>query len=149
MRNLLRANRLIAAGAVAGAMAVATTGIVAHAASNASSPSPSPTASPAAHARAKHRGLISRIDHATIEIRKDGKWVTENLDRGNVTAASSSSITLARPDGQSVTFDLSSSTKFRGKEATSASGLKTGVRALVVSENGAATLVVEGTKPLK
>lgn len=149
MTNLSRAGRLIAAGAAAGAMVAAATGVTAGAAPLPSSPSPTPTATPGAHSAAKHRGLLSRTDHATIEVRKNGKWVTETVDRGNVTAASGSSITLARPDGQSVTIAISSSTKFHGKEATSAAALKTGVRARVVSENGTATSIVEGTKPLK
>lgn len=111
-------------------------------------PATTPSAAPSAKPAAAHRGLLSRTDHASLEVRKGGKWVTVDVDRGNVTAASTSSITLNRPDGQSVTLQISSSTKFRGKEASSASALKSGVRAMVISENGTAISITEGAKPL-
>lgn len=145
--DLIRPKHWIVAAAVAGGMLVSSCGATVFAASTAS-PTPAPTAAPTAKSGTPGRSLLSRADHATVEIKKGGKWVTVDVDRGNVTAASTSSITLSRPDGQSVTLQLSSSTKFRGKEATSASALKTGVRAVVVSQNGAATSVTEGAKPL-
>lgn len=150
VRELIRPKHWIAAGAVAGGLMLAAGGATVYAASNSSSPRPAttPSAAPTAKPAAARRSLLSRADHATIEVRQGGKWVTLDLDRGNVTAASASSITLNRPDGQSVTFQLSSSTKYRGQEATSASALKTNVSAVVVSENGTATSVREGTKPL-
>lgn len=117
-------------------------------AASSTSPSPAPTTGVKAKSGAQRHDLLSQADHATLEIKKNGKWVTVNVDRGNVTAASASSITLSRPDGQSVTIQLLTSTKFGGKEATSASALKTGVRATVVSEDGTALTVTEGTKPL-
>jgi hypothetical protein len=113
-----------------------------------SSPATTPSAAPTAKAGAARRGLLARTDHASLEVLQGGKWVTVDMDRGNVTSASTSSITLNRPDGQSVTLQISSSTKFRGKEATSAGELKTGVRAMVISENGTATSITEGAKPL-
>jgi hypothetical protein len=150
--DLIRPKHWIAAASVAGALVLAAGGATAYAASNASSPhaAATPSATPKATPKpaAARRSLLSRADHATLEIRQGGTWVTVDLDRGNVTAASGSSITLSRPDGQSVTLQLSSSTKFRGKVATSASALKTGVRAVVISENGAARSVTEGAKPL-
>lgn len=152
--DLIRPKHWIAAAAVASGLMLAAGGATVYAASNSSLPLPAttPTAAPTAKPTAKpgtaRHNLLSRTDHATVEVQKGGKWVTLDLDRGNVTAASTSSITLSRPDGQSVTFQLSSSTKFGGKEATSASALKTGVRAAVISENGSAISVREGAKPL-
>ena len=147
--RIFRSKRWIAAAAVAGGMLVAAGGATVYAASDPPA-APTPAATPSAHPKpaAAHRTLLSRVDHATLEIRSHGKWVTVDLDRGNVTAASSSSITLSRPDGQSVTLEISSSTKFRGTEATSAGALKTGVRAQVLSENGTAISIREGARPL-
>jgi hypothetical protein len=140
----------MAAAAVAGGLVLAAGGATVYAASNPTPavPAATPSAAPTAKAGAGHRGLLARTDHASLEVRQDGKWVTVDVDRGNVTSASTTSITLSRPDGQSVTLQISSSTKFRGKEATSASALKTGVRAMVISENGTATSITEGAKPL-
>lgn len=146
----------VLAGALLGGAILAGGGAAAYAASTSSTPtspppastsSSSPSSSTAGPTKA-HRSLLTRADHATLEIRKKGKWVTVTVDRGNVTAASATSITLARPDGQNVTLALTSSTKFRGKEAGSAAALKTGVRAQVTSMNGSAIAVTEGTKPL-
>ncbi len=154
LSHLIRPKHWIVAAAAASGLMLAAGGATAYAASNAASPRPAatpsatPTAKPGAKAGAARRDLLSRADHATLEIRESGKWVTVNVDRGNVTAASTSSITLSRPDGQSVTLQLSSTTKYRGKQATSASALKTGVRAVVASQNGAAISVTEGAKPL-
>jgi hypothetical protein len=148
--SFLRPKHWIAAAAVAGGLLLAAGGATVYAASDPPSalPTATPSAAPTAKPAAGHRGLLSRADHATVEIRQGGKWVTVDVDRGNVTAASTSSITLSRPDGQSVTLQISSSTKFRGKEATSAPALKTGVRAVVISENGSAISVTEGARPL-
>ncbi len=155
--NLLgNTKRRVLAGALLGGAILAGGGAAAYAASTSSTPtspppastsSSSPSSSTAGPTKA-HRSLLTRADHATLEIRKKGKWVTVTVDRGNVTAASATSITLARPDGQNVTLALTSSTKFRGKEAGSAAALKTGVRAQVTSMNGSAIAVTEGTKPL-
>jgi len=86
--------------------------------------------------------LLRHSDHATIEVDRQGQWVTYSVDRGKVTAASPTSITLARPDGQSVTLAIDGSTKFRG--VASASSVRTGQPALVVSENGVAVAVRQG-----
>lgn len=149
--DLFRPRHPIAAAvAAAGGLLLAAGGVTVYAASSPSMPRPAttPSAAPSATPGTARRSLLGRSDHATLEIRQGGGWVTVDLDRGNVTAASTSSITLSRPDGQSVTFQLSPATKFGGKEATSASALKTGVRAVVVSENGTARSVREGAKPL-
>ena len=61
------------------------------------------------------------------------------FDRGEVTAVSASSITVKRPDGQSVTKAIDANTKFRGVQ--SAGDVKTGKPALVVSKGTTATMV--------
>ena len=159
MNLLTNSKRRVAAAVIVGGTLVAGGGAAAYAASastgstSAGSPSTGSTSTgststaPGA-ARAEHRSVLKRADHASLEVRKQGRWVTINVDRGNVTVASTTSITLARPDGQSVTIALAPSTKYGGKEATSAAALKTGVRARVTSINGTALRVTEGSKPL-
>jgi hypothetical protein len=138
--------RLVAVTIVGGAV-VGGGGTAAYAASTSSSTSP-PATAPGQSAQVKHRSLLERADHATLEVLQKGQWVTISVDRGNVTAAGSSSITLARRDGQSVTLSLAPTTKYRGTQATSAAELKTGVRADVTSMNGTALSVTEGVTPL-
>lgn len=96
------------------------------------------SASAAGGATTKHkaRGLLGRADHATAEIKVKGQWVTYTLDRGTVTQVSPTSITLHRPDGQSVTDSIDSATKFEG--VSSESAIQTGKRAQVISDGGVA-----------
>jgi hypothetical protein len=94
------------------------------------------------HGRHHHGGLIARTDHATAEVRIKGQWVTLGLDRGQVTAVSSSAITLMRPDGHPVTIKIDAATKYSGG-ATSATSVQTGRRATVISDDGTARRIVE------
>ncbi len=96
-----------------------------------------PATALAVHAGRRHRlALLQRADHATIEIKVKGKWVTYTLDRGKVTAVSPSSITLLRPDGQTVTEQITSSTKYGGVGAETQ--VRTDQPAMVISDNGTA-----------
>jgi hypothetical protein len=90
------------------------------------------------------RAQLRRTDHATVEVKTKGRWVTYDLDRGTVSAVSPTSITLARPDGQSVTFTIGPATRFRGVGSESAIALHQ--PALVVSENGAALRIRQARK---
>jgi hypothetical protein len=139
---------LVAGGGAAAYAASASTGSPSTGSTSTGSPSTGSTSTAPGAARAEHRSVLKRADHASLEVREQGRWVTINVDRGNVTVASTTSITLARPDGQSVTIALAPSTKYGGKEATSAAALKTGVRVRVTSINGTALRVTEGSKPL-
>ncbi len=87
--------------------------------------------------------LLARTDHATVEVKRHGTWVTLELDRGKVTAASATSVSLARPDGTSVTIAVTPATKVRG--VSSAAALVIGHRARVVSLGGDALLVGQHT----
>ncbi len=101
---------------------------------------------PAAHGRGRHhRSLIARSDHATVELKVKGQWVTFDLDRGKVTSVSATAITLARPDGRSVTLAIDSATRWG--RVTSAGSVKTGREATVISENGAARRVIQALHP--
>ncbi len=93
------------------------------------------------------RGLLARTDHATIELKVKGQWVTYDLDRGKVTAVSATSITLARPDGQSVTLTIDSATRFGHK--LSAAAITVGARATVISDGGTARRVVQVLHPAR
>ena len=68
-------------------------------------------------------------------MRADGSTGTASLDRGQVTASSSTSLTIKRADGKSVTFTLGTGVHVRGK-------LTVGGKALVVSRNGAVVRVL-------
>jgi len=68
-------------------------------------------------------------------VRADGTTGTAALDRGQVTAASTSSLTIHRADGQDVTFTLGSGVVVRGR-------LAVGAKALVLSRDGAVVRVL-------
>jgi hypothetical protein len=62
----------------------------------------------------KGKGLVRGV-HAEISLVKaNGTTDSFVVDRGKVTAETSSSVTLARKDGQSVTLGLNADTKVRG-----------------------------------
>lgn len=151
MKSLSTTRRKVALGAV-GAIACLGVGGTAYAAtSSGSSPSSPPSSSPSpssappsstpASAGKHHRSLIDRADHATVELKVKGKWVTYTLDRGKVTAVSASSITLARPDGTSVTDAINPATKFRG--VSSEAGITVGKPAGALSSNGTALRITQ------
>jgi hypothetical protein len=133
--------------ATVGTMAAIGIGGTAYATTVPSSSSPSPsTALPAPSTAAlstvkadRARTLLARADHATVEIKLRGNWVTYTIDRGQVTATTSTSITLARPDGQHVTDTINSGTKFNG--ITSASGITVGQKAVAISNDGVAVRI--------
>ena len=97
--------------------------------------------------RAGIAALLRRTDHASVEIKVKGQWVTYTVDRGKVTAVSPTAITVARPDGQSVTEAIGPNTKFRG--VTSESAVQTGRPAVVVSEAGTAVAIGQSAHPAR
>ena len=77
----------------------------------------------------------SPVVHLDVNfIRADGSTGSITLDRGQVTAASSTSLTIKRDDGQSVTFTIGAGAIVRGH-------LVVGGKALVLSRNGAVVRV--------
>jgi hypothetical protein len=92
-------------------------------------------------------GILRRSDHGDIEVQVKGTkgatptWQTVTFDRGSVTDIAADHITVARPDGQSVTLTISSTTKFRG--VTSWQDIQKGKPAVVVSRSGAATQILQ------
>ena len=80
----------------------------------------------------------AKIVHAQVGfVRADGSTGAVTLDRGQVTATSSTSLTIKREDGTSVTFTIGTGALIRGK-------LAAGGRALVFSRDGAALRVLAG-----
>ena len=82
--------------------------------------------------KAKRFGAV----HADVKlIKADGSTKAFSFDRGQVTAASDTSVTIKRADGPSVTKSISADTKLRGK-------LAVGGKALVFSQGSAATVIL-------
>jgi len=80
----------------------------------------------------------SPIVHLQVNfIRADGSTGSVTLDRGQVTATSTTSLTVKRADGKSVTFTIGTGAVVRGK-------LVVGGRALVFSRDGAAFRIFAG-----
>jgi hypothetical protein len=79
--------------------------------------------------------------HADVSvIRADGTADAFAVDGGRVTASSTTSLTLLRRDGQSVTLAVNPSTRIRGQ-------VQTGRRALVFSRGGTAFRVIAARGP--
>jgi hypothetical protein len=86
-------------------------------------------------AELKAKGLMGAV-HADVKlIKADGTSNAFSFDRGQVTAASDTSVTVKRADGPSVTKSISADTKLRGK-------LAVGGKAAVFSKAGAATAIL-------
>jgi hypothetical protein len=131
------------AGGGAAAWAQSTGGPAAPASTTTTAPAKStvPAAAPGIRL-ARLRAIARRADHGDLEIKtKDGTWVTVTFDRGTVSAASATSVTIDRPDGQKATLAINSSTKVHG--IASVSDLKTGKAAIVVSQSGTATQILQ------
>ncbi|HEU0028122.1 MAG TPA: hypothetical protein VFQ25_13495 [Ktedonobacterales bacterium] len=88
---------------------------------------------------ARHPGLAAHIIHGAVILNDNGSWTSYTLDVGTVTAASSSSITLLRIDGGSVTLSVDSSTRWGAQDkAPKDYSRLVGRRVAVLSQNGAA-----------
>jgi hypothetical protein len=81
------------------------------------------------------KGLMGAVHADVMFIKADGSTVSFSFDRGSVTAASGTSVTLKRADGPGVTKSISADTKLRGK-------LAVGGKAAVFSKGGAATAIL-------
>ncbi|HEX3427010.1 MAG TPA: hypothetical protein VHT30_12815 [Acidimicrobiales bacterium] len=152
----LSLGKKIAGAAVAGLVLVGagTAAWAAGSGGSSSNPStPAVAATPAA-AQSKAAGragrILRRADHGTLEIKVKGTngaaatWKTFTFDRGKVSAVSASQITLARPDGQSVTLQIGPGTTYRG--VTSWQQIMTAKGAIVISQNGTATIIAQSSK---
>jgi len=129
---------------VAGAVVLGTGGAVAWAQTGGGAPPSTAAPSQSADVPAKAlRPLARRAVHGDVVVKaKDGSYVTVTFDRGTVTAASDTSVTLQRPDtNQPVTFTVDANTKVHG--VASAGALQTGKDAVVISKAGTATQILQ------
>jgi hypothetical protein len=95
-------------------------------------------------------GRVMRGD-ATV-LRPDGSKLTVHFERGQVTAASATSLTLKGADGTSTTFALGPDTRIRSRgQAASAADLKVGAVAVAIGTGAGPTydaLLVRVRMPL-
>jgi hypothetical protein len=99
-----------------------------------------PPAEPPATRDGAGRGLLGRAIHGDLLLAEPGGGTREvTIDRGRITSISEGSITLERPDGQSVSAGITPDTKFNG---TPRSELTTGSPVLLVHADGQAVRVV-------
>jgi hypothetical protein len=134
MRRRIAAAVIVAAG-------LATAGI-AYAESQPADPSagPNPPAAVKAGPRPGGPGVLKGAIHGDLLIRaEDGATRTVTFDRGRITAISAGSITIERPDGVSVSKNLTDQTAFNG---TPKDQLQAGMRVAVVSAGDAAERVI-------
>src|SRR5205807_2118411 len=93
------------------------------------------------HGKAKKEAVKQAVRigvHADVSlIRADGSTDAFALDRGQVTATSTTSLTIKRDDGKSVTFTVGTDAVIRGK-------LVVGGKALVFSRDGAVVRIFAG-----
>jgi hypothetical protein len=79
-----------------------------------------------------HGGVV----HADVSVvRVDGSTDSRTFDRGQVTAASQTAVSLQRKDGKSVTLAVDGATRIGGT-------LAVGGKALVISQGGTARLIL-------
>lgn len=105
----------------------------------------------AANGKGAHRGADRGLVHGSIITRVNGAYVTYTVDAGQVSAISTSAITLTRLDGQQVTLTITPKTTVWGKRHAAPKDptkLK-GRRVIVFSQNGAAVQIGAGNGLLK
>lgn len=83
-----------------------------------SSPSSSAPA-PAAEPHAKHRALARRAEHGEVALHGKGGDRTVDVQRGVVTAASPTSVTVRSTDGFTATYTFTPTSKVRKQKAAS------------------------------
>lgn len=147
---------MVAIAALVGALGVGTAGV---AAANGALPlslntlaSATPAAKHGAHPgdRPGKRGLAQAITHGSIITQVNGAFVTYTIDVGQVTSASSSSITVKRVDGQQVTLAISSTTVWGANHAAPKNPAKLQGRHVVIfSQGGTAVQIGRGNGVLK
>jgi len=100
--------------------------------------------SESANGRRDRADSLANVVHAEIEVVfADGTTKSWNWDRGMISAISSTSLTLKRADGQSVTLVITDATKLLGKgKKGSIADLELGDAVAVRSESGGNATVV-------
>ncbi len=136
-----RAISVVVAGGVAlGGLAglVWTAGSAAAQRDFSTTPAASTAAAPDGTPPSEHRGI--RAIHGDLIVRQaDGTFGPATMDRGKVSAKSSSGFTLVRPDGVTVSVTVGDATKYRG--VANFDALQVGKPAVAVVKNGVAVMV--------
>ena len=133
----------VTAGAVVVALAA---GGVAYASTPSTTSTPSSTSSSTAAPSTAHRGelrahvvwLVRHTVHAQLVVDTPKGFRTLTIDKGKLTSASSTTVTIKRPDGPSVSATITPTTKFIG---LTESQLATGDGAIIVQHGGYALYV--------
>lgn len=145
-RRLATAAALVAAGAVA---ATAITGVASASNGTGRGASTSVSASAgasgsvgAADGRGRRGGMLRDVLHGQVTVKDGAGTKVVDLQRGKLTAASSTAITVASSDGFTATYAVSSSTTVRkARQTVPASSLAVGDDVLVRATAGTATVV--------
>lgn len=95
-------------------------------------------------------GMLGGVVHGSIITKVNGAFVTYTVDAGQVTAASTSSLTLKRADGQQVTLAITANTVWGAHHAAPKDPSKlVGRRIIVFSQAGTAAQIGCGNGVLK
>jgi hypothetical protein len=139
--RLSRAKRIAVATTVAVASMGAVAGAAYAAAPSGSSNTPASPTAPQGQTN-NHGGygrLARRAVHAELIVKTKTGYKTFDIDRGTINSVSTTSISITRPDGPTVTAKVDSQTKFRGKTE---SQLAKGDNVVVVQTGGTAAAVL-------
>ena len=137
--------RTLILGLAGTAVAVAAVGGVAYAddssSTGLSAPNPATSTAPAAPAKAKHprlRAAAERALHGQFTVERKGQPVLVDVQRGTVTSADPSSVTVQSKDGFSATYAITSTTKIRDNKAAAPAGdLTVGKKVGVLADDAA------------
>jgi hypothetical protein len=113
-------------------------------ASGTTTPAPAATTTAAAPAHPhRARALLRRAEHGEVTVRtKKGDRVLD-VQRGQVTAVSPTSVTVRSKDGFSAAYAVTSTSKVRGKKKpTTISAVHNGDRVLVIAVHDGSTTTV-------
>ncbi len=100
--------------------------------------------------------FLKGMTNATVNVYRDGKTVTINVDRGKIKSVADDSITITERDGQDVTIPTDGDTKVVAgpRKTKTLSDLKAGQRVTVSREEGQAAKAIalmpkRGKRPLE
>jgi hypothetical protein len=133
---------LVAGTAVLALAGIGTGAAFAAGSTSSSTPAPSGGATPATStAPAKHHpGLLARTEHGQVTVRTKQGDQTLDLQHGQVTSVSATSITVRSRDGFTATYTVNGNAKVRKeKQASSISNVSTGDRVEVVAVHSGTT----------
>ncbi|HEX5400882.1 MAG TPA: hypothetical protein VFX16_01125 [Pseudonocardiaceae bacterium] len=133
-------------GLVAGSVALALAGIgggVAFAAGGSSSATPTPAATAHPHRAGARARLERRVEHGELTVRTAKGPQVVDVQRGQVTAVSATSVTVKSRDGFSATYVVGSTSKVRAaKKQATITAVKTGDKVGVVAVRSGGVVTV-------